>query len=467
MTRCKLLAFFAVFAMGSAAAKPLPFKHIIVVVQENRTPDNLFGSNPNFEPGVDISSKQVLSTGQTVSLTPVPLALCYDVNHTHESFESALKRGFDAEPYSKNVSRCSYPAHPQYTYVDNSSGTVTPYFDIALANGFANRMFQTNQGPSFPAHQFLFGGTSAPSVSTPLFAAENPTGGGQSGCDASARSRVALIDKNGKETTNKPIYPCFEHPVLSDLLDNAANSITWRYYAQSSNGLWTAPNAIRHVCGPQAVGGKTVCKGAEWLKNVVPDDASQALSDIMNCKLQAVSWVTPTAAESDHAQINDGTGPSWVASIVNAVGSTTCRGERYWDDTAIFITWDDWGGWADHVAPFKVTNATAWGAGYTYGFRVPLLVVSAYTPPGQVSNSVFDFGSILLYIERNFGLGYIGSGATIYDDYADYQAAGSTRGNLEEFFGLILPKAFVAIPSAKPPQYFLDAPKTLVSPDDD
>ena len=433
-----------------AHAQILPFKHIIVVIQENRTPDNLFGSNPTFEPGVDVSTTNVLSTGQPVQLTPLALAACYDVNHTHASFEDAFTKGFDKEPSSKAVPGCNtYPAHPQYTYVDNSDNTVQPYFDIATANGFANRMFQTNQGPSFPAHQFLFGGTSAPSVSSPLFAAENPFKGGQSGCAAKSTSRVAVIDGNGSEKTNPSIYPCFEHPVLSDLLETASTPITWRYYAQAPTGLWTAPNAIKHICVPQTTKKITSCQGADWLQNVVPNNSSQALSDIMSCNLPAVSWVTPTAAASDHAQINDGTGPSWVASIVNAVGTTQCGDESYWNDTAIFITWDDWGGWADHVAPFQVAQPGTWGAGYTYGYRVPLLVVSAYTQPGQVSNAIFDFGSILAYIEQNFGLGFIGSGATVYDNYADYQAAQPTRGNLSEFFGLIVPKPFTQINSSR------------------
>ena len=461
------LAVAAVLAgVGAAPARAAPpFKHIIVGVQENRTPDNLFGSNPNFEPGVDISNSGLLSDGRTVPLAPLPLASCYDISHSHASFEKALTKGFDHENYGKGSSGCAHPLHPQYAYVDNSDGTVTPYFDIALANGFANRMFQTNQGPSFPAHQFLFGGTSTPTVSSPLFASENPKG--ESGCAATAKSTVALIDQHGSETAIKPIYPCFEHPVLPDLLDAAVPPISWRYYAQGPTGLWAAPNAIDHICQARNVAGQKSCMGADWLNNVVADNSSQILSDIQGCHLPAVTWVTPTAAESDHPSVNKGTGPSWVAAIVNAVGQSRCQGVSYWNDTAILITWDDWGGWNDHVPPFKVIRQLESGAGYTYGFRVPLLAVSAFTQAGQVSNDIFDFGSILAFIEHNFGLGTIGSGATRFDQYADYNASQSGRGDLRVFFTLRAPKIFLPIPSALTADYFINEPKTLVPPDDD
>ena len=66
-------------------------------------------------------------------------------------------------------------------------------------------------------------------------------------------------------------------------------------------------------------------------------------------------------------------GPSWVAAIVNAIGNSP-----YWSNTAIIIVWDDWGGWYDHVPPPpRLADGTKWGAGYVYGFRVPLIVVSA------------------------------------------------------------------------------------------
>src|SRR4029077_5426614 len=112
---------------------------------------------------------------------------------------------------------------------------------------FADRMFQTNQGPSFPAHQFIISGTSAPSESSDLFAAEEPEGGqggyDRTGCTAPPGQFVFLIDPSGDESQR--IYPCFDHPTLTDLLRNAGKS--WRYYTPSASSIWTGPNAISHI----------------------------------------------------------------------------------------------------------------------------------------------------------------------------------------------------------------------------
>ncbi len=197
------------------------------------------------------------------------------------------------------------------------------------------------------------------------------TKGEVAGCIAPADQTVALIDASGVE--NQKIYPCFEHDTMADLLPSA---ITWRYYTPSAGSIWTAPVAISHICQSTGPGGH--CAGDAWTSNVdlTPADV---LTDISGCKLRSVSWVIPTGVNSDHAHVNDGGGPSWVASIVNAIGnSTACdRDAGYWKDTAILIVWDDWGGWYDHEPP---TILAAPEGGYQYGFRVPLLVVSAYTP---------------------------------------------------------------------------------------
>ncbi len=455
----------ACLASHAVLAAPPAFKHIVIVIQENRTPDNLFGSNPNFEPGVDIARFGIDSGGQQIPLTPVPLAGCYDISHKHEAFEAALTQGFDQERIRPG--KCRVPANPQFKFVDNANGTVQPYFDLASQYGFANRMFQTNQGPSFPAHQFLFGGTSAPSSDTPLFASENTGPKDSAGCAAGANQVVALIDATGSETANAPIYPCFRHRTLGDVLDAASPPLSWRYYGMNAQSIWTAPDALDHICDPATVRGRLRCGGPIWRAHVVPDKPAQVLSDISACSLAAVSWVTPTSDDSDHPKLNKGRGPQWVASIVNAIGSQACPGEKYWTDTAILVTWDDWGGWYDHVSPFDIVKPPAWGAGYTYGFRVPLLVVSAYTPAGTVSNGILDFGSVLLFVEQTFGLGFIGAGTGTYTRYADYQAAGSSRGRLADFFSLAAPRAFVPIATRLSALDFIAEPRSNIPPDDD
>ena len=260
-------------------------------------------------------------------------------------------------------------------------------------------MFQTNQGPSFPAHQFLFGGTSAPTAgddAAGIFAAENMSGAARiAGCIAESGTTVALIGPQGGES--QKIYPCFEHSTMADVLPAA---FSWRYYSPNAGSIWTAPNAIAHICQSSGPGG--VCTGQDWSKNVNLTPAN-VLNDIANCNLRSVSWVIPTGANSDHANSNDGGGPSWVAAIVNAIGKSKACDDNigYWNNTAIFITWDDWGGWYDHVRPTILGPPQG---NYQLGFRVPLIVVSAYTPEGYINNNRHDFGSILRFIEHNFGI---------------------------------------------------------------
>jgi phospholipase C len=455
-----------VFAPDGGNAQPAGgFKHIIVVVQENRTPDNIFGSDPGFEAGVDIACAGKNSLGAKVKLQTTPLAGCYDISHSHQAFVAMYAHGSlngaDLEPVSTNKG-CRLPNNPQFKFIGNATGDVQPYFDIAEAYGFANRMFQTQQGPSFPAHQFIFGGTSAPTEASRSFASENMSGARLGvGCIAGKSQRVTVIDDLGVE--HKPgVYPCFDRETMADLLD--ADHLSWSYYTNidghvDTSALWDAPLAISRLCEANGQGGRSKCVGTNYVRHVLTEQA-RVLTDIAKCTLPAVSWVIPDAADSDHAGINKGAGPSWVASIVNAVGQQpACSAkDNYWNDTAILITWDDWGGWYDHVPPFALNGQpNGWGAGYTYGFRVPLLVVSAYTPAHTVDNTVHDFGSLLAFIESNFGLGHIGAG-NYADAYAD---------KLAGFFTLGSPRSFKTIKAKFSKSYFLHAARSLVGPDDD
>ncbi len=241
---------------------------------------------------------------------------------------------------------------------------------------------------------------------------------------------------------------------MSDLLGD--KGISWRYYALDDVGLsiWDAPNSIMHIC----VAGGGACTGNLYTSNVDTTPA-HIFTDIGNCNLRQVSWVTPVGATSDHAgSLADTGGPDWVASIVNAVGNSACKnsdGSSYWDSTAIVIVWDDWGGWYDHEPP--TIQASPQGA-YQYGFRVPLIFVSAYTTEGFISNVRYDFGSILRTIERNFD---IQEGALTF---ADHRAA----NNLSAFYRFgRKPRAFTSIPTTKSARDFLNDKSKPTPPDDD
>ncbi len=398
---------------------PGKIQHIVVIFQENRTPDNLFQDPALIAAGADIANSGLNSLGQVIQLSPESLGVNYDLGHGHGAFVSEYDGGkmdgADLVPVICNQTPC--PPNAQFYYVNSSE--VQPYFTMAEQYTFGDRMFQTNEGPSYPAHQILISGTSAPTATSNLFVAENPNGpkGQQgAGCIAVPTSTVFVVDPQGNES-NK-IYPCTEHPSLTDQLDT--KHISWRYYTPSAGSIWTAPNAILHMCGPNAPPPNgTACTSPDWVNNVIlPSMANPApiLTDIASNQLPAVSWVIPAGKNSDHAgsQLSTG-GPSWVASIVNAIGNSS-----YWANTAIIVTWDDWGGWYDHVPPPKViADGTSWGSGYVYGLRVPLIVISPYAKPGYISHVNHDFGSILHFMEENFGLSSLGYADAQADDLSD------------------------------------------------
>ncbi len=370
-------------------------KHIVIIFQENRTPDNIF----NGYPGMDTVTSGTNSHGQTIPLAPVDLANHYDMGHSHTDFvnqyDGAKMDGNDLVKVG-----CAQPlicagANPGFKYVPQAQ--VQPYWTMAQRFASSDRMFQTNEGPSFPAHQYIISGTASIATGSNLYAAENIDRSGigftgQAGCAAPSTSAVLEINVlTGVETQST--YPCFERQTLMDLLD--AKGVTWKYYAHDQFSIWTAPNAVAHIRN-----------GPDWQNVIFPE--TTVLNDIASAKLPQVSWVIPSGANSDHANSNSGAGPSWVSSIVNAIGTSA-----YWKDTAIFITWDDWGGWYDHVAPPKLYNA------YELGFRVPLIVVSPYARPGYISHQLHEFGSILHFTESTFGLGSLGTTDARADDLMD------------------------------------------------
>jgi phospholipase C len=454
------------------------FEHVVVIVQENRTPDNLFqglcaapfgsASSCSTQPNssqYDIQTGNWLdktSPGGTTQPSAVPLANTYDLSHAHSAFVAmcdvpalapmppvCAMDGAANVQCSSVVFQCQ--EKPQFKYVDNSSGILNPYLTLATRYGWANYMFQTNQGPSFPAHQFLFGGTSAPSAADDaagVFASENMTPVSEVGCTAELTTTVPLIMPGGDESQST--YPCFEHSTLPDVLP----SIAWKYYAPSAGSIWTAPNAIDHICQSSGPGGH--CLGQEWMESLDLNPAD-VLNDIANCNLRSVSWVIPTGQNSDHAKVNDGGGPAWVAAIVNAIGhSTACDNNTgYWKNTAILITWDDWGGWYDHEPPPILQGVQG---DYQYGFRVPLIVVSAYTPAGYINNAPHDFGSILRFIEHNYG---VREGAL---NFADARAA----TDLTKFFDLTQPpREFEDTTAPVDAAFFLGDTRPPTDPDDE
>jgi len=166
----------------------------------------------------DIANSGLGSSGQAIPLSSGSLGIGYDLGHAHGDFVAQYDGG-KMDGADQVVVACylrSCPANPQFFYVNPSE--VQPYFQMAEQYTFGDRMFQTNEGPSFPAHQFIISGTSAPTSDGNLFFAENPNspvrGAPYAGCAANPAAFVSIIDPWGKESGRA--YPCGDHPTLTD-----------------------------------------------------------------------------------------------------------------------------------------------------------------------------------------------------------------------------------------------------------
>jgi phospholipase C len=386
-----------------------PIQHIVVIMQENRSFDNFFHGFP----GAD-SAQSGLNGTTVVPLTVTPLGNGPDLDHSHlgwwHQWDNGKMDGF-AEAAGGNLS---------YSYIAQSE--IQPYWTMASDYTLGDRMFQSNTGPSFTAHQYMIAGQSG-------LADENPsTTNNAWGCDSSAGTTVALVGPNGTDLPGP--FPCFDYQTEADLLD--AKGVSWRYYAPgTTDGFFviSAFDAIKHIRF-----------GSDWQNNVVSPE-TQVLTDIQNGKLAQVTWIVPTEANSDHPGA-PALGPDWVASIVNEIGAS-----QFWSSTAIFIAWDDWGGWYDHVPPTQIDSMGL-------GFRVPVIVVSPFAKRGYVSHTQHEMGSILHYIEETFALSSLGTRDSVSDDFSDCfnynQAAG----------------VYKMILTAHGPQFFI-AQKAKGPPDDD
>jgi phospholipase C len=238
---------------------------------------------------------------------------------------------------------------------------------------------------------------------------------------------VATIGPKGKAGPN--VYPCFDRESIMNLMN--AQRISWHYYLESGgSGDWNAVDAI-----------KSIREGPSYPNVIWP--SARVLDDIRLQNLPDVTFVTPSAAESDHAGRTNGSGPSWVASVVNAIGESS-----YWDHAAIIVTWDDWGGWYDHVAP-RIYDS------YELGFRVPMIVISPYAKRGYVSHDNYEFGSILKFTEETFGLPSLGTTDLRSNDLSDC------------FDFDAKPRPFKPIHAKFSAQYFERLPVSYESPDDD
>ncbi|MGA8532897.1 MAG: alkaline phosphatase family protein [Candidatus Tumulicola sp.] len=401
-------------ALGSTSLPPKYIRHVVIVIQENRSFDNFFATYP----GADGTTTGKTHYGKVVPLKEVGL-VATDIEHTWQGFKTEYNHGkmngFDLIHFG---AWGGGPPAKLYAYQYVKPTDIQPYWTMAQEYVLADHMFETQSSGSFIGHQDLIAGGTAIDSTQSLV---NYPSSNVWGCDAPANTVTSLITTNDGFEPGKGPFPCLEYPTLRDSLD--AGKVSWRYYVppMSTNvgKIWSAFDAIR-----------AVRYGPEWKANIsVPE--TNVLKDISNDKLPGVSWVIPDALNSDHPGHNVTGGPSWVAQVVNAIGKNT----KLWKSTAIIVVWDDWGGFYDHVAPPQLDYQGL-------GLRVPMLVISPYAKRGYVSHTQYEFGSILKFVENNWGLARIGSTdvrSTSIGDVFDFSQP---------------PRPFQPIPALLPQSYF-------------
>ncbi|MBA3431984.1 MAG: hypothetical protein H0U16_10965 [Actinobacteria bacterium] len=356
-----------------------PIRHVVFIVKENRTFDHYFGRYP----GADGATEGDTSTGETVPLTPATDVLIPGPGHKFLSGLRAINggrmNGFDLVD----------PGNDLDGYTSFRRNGIPSYWAYADEFVLGDRTFSSIYGPTFPEHLYTVGAQSGRVVDNKM----DPAGEGGYCNDAgervwrfealSAREKQQVyraervVDEETITSFWEPVWPCLDFEVLPDQLSK--RRISWRYYADD-NSWMNALAAIRHIRFSK-----------HWGPNVVPEE--ELPGDIDNERLARISWVVPGPGYNEHPG-----GPSvcmgenWTVRTVNKIMRS-----KYWKNTAIFITWDDFGGFYDHVPPPQYDIMGL-------GPRVPLLVISPWAKQGYIDSTEYEFSSVLKFMESTFDL---------------------------------------------------------------
>jgi phospholipase C len=413
---------------GAGTSTPLPvapavrapvlgnyIKHVVVIVQENRSFEQIFAGWP----GADAPMYGTTSTGKRVALHSMRYENDQDLGHRFQDgileWDNGKMDRFDLNRYG---AAAAGPLVGRYAYTYLDRGEVAPYRTLAKEYVLGDRFFATEFGASFTSHQDLIAGQAKIDATHSLadWPSNEPWG-----CDAPRGTTTWLVDLNRTITNNGP-FPCLtQYATIADSLDAAG--ISWKYYTQPlftfGGEVWNAFDAnsrVRH--------------GPDWTRNIIEPD-TKILTDARNGALADVTFVVPDAQWSDHPGVSFSQGPSWVGDIVNEIGRS-----QYWNDTAIVVVWDEWGGFYDDAAPPQLDSVGL-------GMRVPLLIVSPYARRNHVSHTQYEFGSILKFIEQAFGLPSLHA----TDDRAN--------SLIDAFDFTQKPRPFVPIPTRYSPRFFI------------
>ena len=357
---------------ASAFDTKTPIKHVVFLILENRSFDNIFGRFPGAN-----GTTTGMDHGTERPLTEAPLQRAHDIPHCYNCNVASINGGLmDGFNQTDNADL--------YAYTQFRPGQIPQFWNLAERYVLADNFFASAVGPSFPNHMFTIAATSGGALDNPWqppprLSAMQSLGYAKSwGCDIAQGGYVEIIDPEGFMVK---VPPCFDFQTEGDLLN--AKDIPWAYYSATNTQIgyiWSAYSAIDRYRNDAEM----------WQRFIRPvDDLTR---DIQEDRLPPVTWITPRFQLSQHPEYNFCHGMNWTTEIVNEI-----MGSPMWKDTAIFLTWDDFGGFYDHVPPVRVDSDGL-------GIRVPMMMISPYAKPGYVDGELGEFSSILRFIEDNWSL---------------------------------------------------------------
>jgi phospholipase C len=356
---------------GDDASQPttdVPIKHVVVIVKENHTFDNYFGSFPGAE-----GTTQCKTSSGMIPAPHAPNATPRDLCHEHScalsDWNGGTMDGWLSVSGASTNNDNLFCAQYQESDLPN-------YWAYAKKYALGDHFFANVLGPSFPGHTFVLAAQAGWATGNPGEAPTSPFWG----CDEASNYTVSILDQ--PTCTSKDVAPCFKIPSVPTLLPGP---VDWKFYGTNFYvfpEIWSMFDAIDEVRN-----------GPMWSKVV---NASTFDSDVQAGKLPAVTWLVDQDLADEHPAIGGVCqGENWTVGHIN-----TLMQSPYWKDTAIIFTMDDFGGWYDHVAPPRQYGCDAKNP-YGLGFRLPLIVISPYVKPG-IYSKVAEQASIPAFILKLF-----------------------------------------------------------------
>jgi phospholipase C len=358
-----------------------PIQHVVFIIKENRSFDNMFGTYP----GADGATQGKMSNGTVIQLQHTPDMTPHDFDHTWYSALNSIDGGkmdrFDLDPLASVDG--DLLAYSQLNQTD-----IPNYFAYAQNFVLADHAFSSLHGPSMPNHFYTIAATSDDVISAPVQRGNDWSWG----CDSNDPNMTVQVQPPNRTITS--VFPCFDFETLTDILDQAG--VSWHYYAPSYGERGYQYSSLDEV--------KHIRYGNDWATDVVPD--TQFQTDALAGNLPSVSWLV-TGIANEHPPNPTCYGENWTVQQINAI----MQGPD-WPTTAIFLVWDDFGGFYDHVVPPNVDF-------YGLGERVPYLIISPYAIPGYISHTVYEHSSVIKFIEETFNLPNLGNRDVDANDMMD------------------------------------------------